>query len=170
MYLSGESNGGQLVNYVFQEMPEVWAAVGTWYGLPLLGKWAVAQTKLIRAAMQGVQAGFVSFHGRQDTCIPPGGGESDDGWLFESEESWVGLQAALNGCGGIPKRVHTPWSGGDLKLECLEYPQCSSGHRVLRCYYNEGHGVWPEEKRGEQVMLWHMFQHYRRHDAVRSEF
>eukprot|EP00929_Paragymnodinium_shiwhaense_P047643 TRINITY_DN24158_c0_g2_i2.p2 TRINITY_DN24158_c0_g2~~TRINITY_DN24158_c0_g2_i2.p2 ORF type:complete len:131 (-),score=30.02 TRINITY_DN24158_c0_g2_i2:195-587(-) len=110
------------------------------------------------------QMAVMSLHARQDTTVPPGGGVSDAGWIFESELSVRSIFAALHGCEREEVRLPTKWDGGNLTFECFEHPRCSSGRRIIDCHYDGQHGDWPNyptNTAGDEIAVWFFLQHRR---------
>mmetsp|Transcript_3646 Transcript_3646/g.9281 ORF Transcript_3646/g.9281 Transcript_3646/m.9281 type:complete len:372 (-) Transcript_3646:110-1225(-) len=158
VYLLGESNGAMLVHYLTQEMPGAFAAVVPWYGHPLLGYVTGADAQLIRNATAFRETSMLQLHGRSDTVIPPAGGETPDGWLYEPLEPVQRAWAAIHNCELRATSVSTSWDGGKKHFACSEYLGCTTGGRVMRCFYDGEHGVWPEGHSGDDITLWFVSQ------------
>lgn len=165
VYLQGESNGAMFVQHVAREMPEVFAGVAPWFGTPMVGFLLGHQSQLIRSRAAASQVAYLSLHGRNDTTIPPGGGETDGGWIYEPQIQAVGVWAAIHGCKLRASPIRTPWDGGVLNFACEEHLLCSSGRRVIQCMYNGVHGDWPSNMDGDEATLWFLLQFSRDDDA-----
>jgi poly(3-hydroxybutyrate) depolymerase len=154
VYLHGESNGAELVQHLVREMPDRFAGIAPWFGTPLLGFLVGRNSRLIRHRSDVAQISFLSLHGRQDVTIPPAGGVTYDGWIFEPEREVSNVWAALNDCDSYESVSKTRWDGGHLNFSCVEHLKCASTRRVMRCAYDGVHGDWPTGQAGDEITLW----------------
>ena len=53
----------------------------------------------------------------------------------------------------------TYWDGGGSNFQCLEYKGCSSGRRIMRCYYDGGHMDLPKNSTADEITLWFLLQY-----------
>ncbi|CAJ1401104.1 unnamed protein product [Effrenium voratum] len=162
IYVTGESNGGMMAHYLVQSLPGTFAAVAPWYGLPLLGYGLGAEFELVRDTKNCRQTAMLQLHGRQDDIMPPGGGVSGGflpGWIYEPlnkvQQGW----AAVHDCDTVASSTQTYWDGGDKNLECFDYKGCTSGRRIMRCFYDGGHGDLPGDGTADQITLWFLMQY-----------
>jgi len=162
VYVMGESNGGMLAHYLVQSLPGIFAAVAPWYGLPLLGYGLGAEFELVRDTKNCRQTAMLQLHGRQDEIIPPHGGVSggfQPGWIYEPlnkvQQGW----AAVHECDTVASKAKSYWDGGSQNFECFDYKGCSSGRRIMRCFYDGGHGDLPSGGVAEEITLWFLLQY-----------
>lgn len=170
VYVTGESNGGMLAHYLVQSLPGTFAAVAPWYGLPLLGYGLGAEFELVRDTKNCRQTAMLQLHGRQDEIMPPQGGVSGGfmpGWIYEPlnkvQQGW----AAVHECDTVASEAKSYWDGGKQNFACFDYKGCSSGRRIMRCFYDGGHGDLPEGNVAEQITLWFLLQ-YRLDEAAQA--
>merc|ERR1740129_2570187 len=108
---------------------------------------------------------ILHYHGRFDTEVPPGGGVSEDFWIYESMEDTLKQLAEIQGCdiSGPPPRLPDPIGSSKNRnltlpdednVECWEYPDCAG--RVAYCLYDGGHGTWPLEHMAE-LAFWFFY-------------
>jgi len=168
IYAHGESNGGMMVNHLVREMPQAFAGVSPWFGSPLLGSLLGPEMQLIRSRADAARTALLTLHARSDVTVPPGGGVSDGGWIFESESSVRSMWAAFHGCQIAHDVIPTKWDGGDLNFTCIEHRACMTGRRVIGCQYRGQHGDWPSCDHGDRIMLWFLFQFSRGHATSRQ--
>jgi len=78
-----------------------------------------------RSALAGTSV--LALHDRQDTNIPPAGGVSAFGWIYESLARAVGVYAAINGCTEVahPALGLEAFEGGVANLQCTEHLNCT---------------------------------------------
>lgn len=162
VYVTGESNGGMLAHYLVQSLPGTFAAVAPWYGLPLLGYGLGAEFELVRDTKSCRQTAMLQLHGRQDDIMPPAGGVSGGflpGWIYEPlnkvQQGW----AAVHACDTVASEAKSYWDGGAQNFHCFDYKGCSSGRRIMRCFYDGGHGDLPDGGVAEQITLWFLLQY-----------
>eukprot|EP00413_Alexandrium_margalefii_P011630 CAMPEP_0204524900 /NCGR_PEP_ID=MMETSP0661-20131031/7621_1 /ASSEMBLY_ACC=CAM_ASM_000606 /TAXON_ID=109239 /ORGANISM="Alexandrium margalefi, Strain AMGDE01CS-322" /LENGTH=375 /DNA_ID=CAMNT_0051530675 /DNA_START=56 /DNA_END=1183 /DNA_ORIENTATION=+ len=158
VYLHGESNGGMMMTHLVREMPEAFAGVSPWFGTPMLGFLLGPQMQMVTKQADFSKIALLTLHARSDVTIPPGGGVSEDGWIFEAESSVRRLWAAIHGCQQVHMHIPTKWDGGDLAFRCHEHTACRTGRRVIGCRYNGEHGDWPNSNHGDQITLWFLLQ------------
>jgi poly(3-hydroxybutyrate) depolymerase len=162
VYLQGESNGGMLVWHLMQDMPDVFAAVVPWFGLPLLGYTFGRDFGAVRAPEQFGHTAILQLHGRQDHIIPSASGIAHGdggGWIYEPLDKVHAGWAAVHGCQRRLMPVATRWDGGPSNLSCREFPGCASGRRIMRCMYNGEHGDYPSpDPTGDEITVWFMLQ------------
>lgn len=170
VYVTGESNGGMLAHYLVQSLPGTFAAVAPWYGLPLLGYGLGAEFELVRDTKNCRQTAMLQLHGRQDEIMPPQGGVSGGfmpGWIYEPlnkvQQGW----AAVHECDTVTSEAKSYWDGGNQNFACFDYKGCSSGRRIMRCFYDGGHGDLPEGNVAEQITMWFLLQ-YRLDEAAQA--
>eukprot|EP00438_Fugacium_kawagutii_P024188 Skav213510 [mRNA] locus=scaffold656:79335:80592:+ [translate_table: standard] len=161
VYVMGESNGGMLAHYLVQSLPGTFAAVAPWYGLPLLGYGLGAEFELVRDTKSCRQTAMLQLHGRQDDIMPPQGGVSSGfmpGWIYEPlnkvQQGW----AAVHECDTVASEAKSYWDGGKQNFGCFDYKGCSSGRRIMRCFYDGGHGDLPAGGVAEQITVWFLLQ------------
>ena len=108
-----------------------------------------------RAEAAGTTA-LLSLHGTADTTIPPQGGESSDGWLYETLDRSVGVWASgVHGCATEPEATspHPAVPG----LDCVAYSKCSSrSTKITTCRYDGTHGNWPTQPQTDDF-VWEFF-------------
>jgi poly(3-hydroxybutyrate) depolymerase len=150
-----------LAHYVAQELPSTFAAVMPWFGTPLLGFAAGSQMQVVRDAASIRQTAKLQLHDRSDKTIPWQGGATASYWLYEPLEKVQDLWAAVHGCTKLAKPIKTAWDGGKTNLQCFEYDGCSSGRRVMRCFYDGHHGDYPADGAGDELNVWFMLQFQR---------
>mmetsp|Transcript_146575 Transcript_146575/g.207886 ORF Transcript_146575/g.207886 Transcript_146575/m.207886 type:complete len:395 (-) Transcript_146575:177-1361(-) len=162
VYVTGESNGGMLAHYLVQSLPGTFAAVVPWYGLPLLGYGLGAEFELVRDRTDCRQTAMLQLHGRQDEIMPVAGGVSggfQPGWIYEPlnkvQQGW----AAVHNCDTVASPTHTYWDGGEKNFACFDYKGCTSGRRIMRCFYDGGHGDRPGEGAADQITVWFLLQY-----------
>ena len=135
IYATGPSNGGMFTDYLATQLPGVFAAVAPWYG-------AFLRNMLLKQPLKRVS--LISLHGLKDTTIPAAGGESNDHYLYYSENTTVLEWAIENGCSTELVKVKTPFDNQPMVHTCVEHPNCSTGATVMYCYFpNQGHAFWP---------------------------
>ncbi|CAL1155053.1 unnamed protein product [Cladocopium goreaui] len=168
VYVTGESNGGMLAHYLVQSLPGTFAAVAPWFGLPLLGYGLGAQFELVRYTKDSRQTAMLQLHGRDDDVMPIAGGVAGNKWIYEPlnkvQQGW----AAVHDCDTTASTTKTYWDGGSGNFSCLEFKGCSSGRRIMRCFYDGGHMDLPEDGIADQITLWFLLQ-YRLDDPWASE-
>lgn len=103
VYATGASNGGMLLHRLVAQLPTIFRAIVHVYATPLAGQVAVPAASRKTAVM--------SLHGRFDTTVPAGGGESADGWFFASEAETLAAWAEVHGCS-----AHDGAYGEDTRL------------------------------------------------------
>eukprot|EP00929_Paragymnodinium_shiwhaense_P067413 TRINITY_DN33938_c0_g1_i1.p1 TRINITY_DN33938_c0_g1~~TRINITY_DN33938_c0_g1_i1.p1 ORF type:complete len:321 (+),score=33.49 TRINITY_DN33938_c0_g1_i1:77-1039(+) len=119
IYAHGESNGAMFLHHLVRQLPDVFAAVVPWYGTPMLGYLLGEHSRVVSNITALQQTALLTLHARQDDTIPPDGGVSKDGWIYESESSvrhlWAAIHTAvtcgscstpLRGCFRIKKSYH----------------------------------------------------------------
>ena len=163
VYVTGESNGGMLAHYLVQSLPGTFAAVVPWYGLPLLGYGLGAEFELVRDTKNCRQTAMLQLHGRQDDIMPPQGGVSGGfmpGWIYEPlnkvQQGW----AAVHECDTVASEARSYWDGGKQNFRCFDYKGCSSGRRIMRCFYDGGHGDVPGDGVADQITVWFLLQYH----------
>ena len=57
-------------------------------------------------------------------------------------------------CDTTASTTKTYWDGGSGNFSCLEFKGCSSGRRIMRCFYDGGHMDLPEDGIADQITLW----------------
>eukprot|EP00928_Gymnodinium_smaydae_P027047 TRINITY_DN2103_c0_g1_i1.p1 TRINITY_DN2103_c0_g1~~TRINITY_DN2103_c0_g1_i1.p1 ORF type:complete len:260 (-),score=34.47 TRINITY_DN2103_c0_g1_i1:519-1298(-) len=165
VYAQGASNGAMMVQHLVRALPNTFAAVSAWYGTPLIGHLLGQQQQLVHDQAALSRTAYLALHGRNDTTIPPSGGVSDGGWIFEPLVQSTAAWAALHRCDDVPTPLATRWDGGDKNFRCEEYMACASLRRVVQCMYDGQHGDEPTGTDGDQATLWFMFQFERSSDA-----
>lgn len=153
----GESNGAMLVHHLIQQLPGRFLAAVPVFGSPLLGYLVGAEYQLIAEQALARRTSILQLHDRSDTVIPWQGGESGDGWLYESRDRALGVWASLHACEKHPVLMDTIYSDGPANIKCFAYPGCRTGGRVTFCMYDGTHGVWPDQPRAVQL-IWSFFQ------------
>jgi poly(3-hydroxybutyrate) depolymerase len=155
VYVQGESNGAMMVQHLVRALPETFAGIATWFGTPMLGYILGKSLQLVDdGPLFSERTAILALHGRNDTTIPPGGGASDGGWLFEPLEQATGVWAALHRCKRPATPVATRWDGGPLNFRCHEYNRCATGRKIMQCMYDGQHGDWPSGNDGDEITLW----------------
>merc|ERR1712151_235195 len=109
-------------------------------------------------SVKGTNLAFIAA--MKDVSIPPGGGESWDGFLWEPINTTLAAYAKQNGCKGSQEYIKSPFGEsfreGNL-IDCHGWTSCDGG-RVVRCDFNEDHGFWPvsflHPKMGEDLNWW----------------
>lgn len=158
IYAQGESNGAELVHHLVRELPATFAGISTWYGTPLLGYLLGKNMQLIRGHTELSRTAVLALHGRNDTTIPPEGGVTDGGWLFEPLRQSTGVWSYVHQCDQTAKPLSTRWDGGPLNFRCMEHQSCSSGRQVVECMYDGQHGDWPVGDAGDEITLWFLLR------------
>eukprot|EP00811_Abedinium_folium_P036618 NODE_9310_length_1433_cov_2.707504.p1 GENE.NODE_9310_length_1433_cov_2.707504~~NODE_9310_length_1433_cov_2.707504.p1 ORF type:complete len:395 (+),score=56.72 NODE_9310_length_1433_cov_2.707504:79-1185(+) len=158
VYAHGESNGAMFVQHLVRELPGTFAAVAPWFGTPLISFLNGNNSQLIVHLETLRGTGYLALHGRQDVTIPPMGGVTSDGWIYEPERQATGVWAAVNGCGMDREPMMTPWDGRGKAFGCMEHPHCTSGAQVISCMYDGVHGDWPQGKDGDNITMWFFLQ------------
>merc|ERR1712072_887039 len=92
--------------------------------------------QLLTAQPEISKTAILALHARNDTTIPPSGGVSDSGWLFEPLDQSTGIWATLHECEKTATAIKTPWDGGKERFACAEFMHCTSGRRVIQCMYD----------------------------------
>ena len=155
VYAVGESNGAMLIHFLAQTLPGTFAAVSPVFGLPLIG-YAVGPTyNLIRQAQAVSRTSLLQIHDRSDVTIPWRGGNSSDGWLYESLERSTGPWAAIHGCELVPSLdpiQHDP----KTRMACYKHRSCQAGSAVAYCMYDGTHGAWPSQPIADRL-IWTFF-------------
>ncbi|CAJ1423764.1 unnamed protein product [Effrenium voratum] len=75
--------------------------------------------------------------------------------LNKVQQGW----AAVHDCDTVASSTQTYWDGGDKNLECFDYKGCTSGRRIMRCFYDGGHGDLPGDGTADQITLWFLMQY-----------
>ena len=81
------------------------------------------------------QIAVLNLHARNDNVVPPGGGQSSDGWFFESVNTLMAQWGSYNSCSGALPPYCSSASPHKLQLQstrsktfCLTtrllWPQC----------------------------------------------
>merc|ERR1711920_1082656 len=100
-------------------------------------------TLVVPKALAGIRVAH--FHGLRDRCIPPTGGEANDGYLYTPLNQTLDGFAQVNGCKDLPQRLLTPFGKGSRNFKgCWSYGMCLHGGLVARCDFNHEHGFWEE--------------------------
>ena len=80
--------------------------------------------------------------------MPPQGGVSGGfmpGWIYEPlnkvQQGW----AAVHECDTVASEAKSYWDGGKQNFACFDYKGCSSGRRIMRCFYDGGTEISPRE-------------------------
>lgn len=167
VYLQGESNGGMLVHYLAQELPEMFAAVVPFYGLPLIGHAVVPMSQVLQTPATARQTAMLQLGGRGDVVIPISGGLSSQGFYYEPRVGIQRLWASIHECRAASAPVEVRWQGGATNVTCEEHLGCETGRRIMACSYDGPHGTWPAMHAGEEMAVWFMLQHRRDADGGR---
>lgn len=158
MLVTGESNGGIMTYYLMQQLPEYFSDWMPVFGLPLKGKGGFPS--------EMKNKDILHYHGRYDTEVPPGGGLSEDGWLYESMHGTLKELAVIQGCDTSknPPSIPHPFGNRDTaknitqpqedNVDCYEYEGCSG--RVAYCMYDGGHYTWPLDHMAE-LAFWFFY-------------
>lgn len=64
------------------------------------------------------------------------------------------MRFPLEDCDTTASTTKTYWDGGTTNFSCLEYKGCSSGRRIMRCFYDGGHMDLPDNGVADQITLW----------------
>jgi poly(3-hydroxybutyrate) depolymerase len=162
-FVVGESNGGMLVHYLLSKLPGMFRAAAPTFGLPLAGYLVGPEYQLVTQRGLASTSSVLQLHDRSDTVIPWQGGESSDGWLYESRDRTMGVWAAIHNCSLRPVGEATPFDGGPSSLACWKYPGCAATSNELPsaavikyCMYDGGHGDWPDQPRADDL-VWSFF-------------
>jgi len=158
VYAHGESNGAMLVQHLVRELPATFAGVSTWFGTPLVGYLLGSRLQLVAEQLPLSRTAILALHGRNDTTIPPQGGVTESGWIYEPLAQSTGVWAAVHHCNDRVTHVATRWDGGPKNFQCSEFRRCSTGRRIMQCMYDGVHGDWPSGFDGDQITLWFLFQ------------
>lgn len=144
LFASGASNGGMLIHWLATKLPSTFAALMPVFGLPLKGFTDVPNALLGTA--------ILALHDRSDTVIPVDGGETADGWIYESTDTMYGEWASVHGCNLKPHAIVTPYDGGNKHIACKEYTGCKNNKRIIRCLYDGTHGSYCPNQ--EKIAMW----------------
>merc|ERR1711994_446495 len=131
--------------YLMQKLPDLFSEFMPVFGLPLVG--------YLDFPLELKSKNIFHYHGKYDTEIPPGGGESQDHWLYESLDDTLHEIAIIQGCDlDSLETLETPFKGktgvGEDLIECYHFTKKCSG-KLAYCYYDGGHYTWPLEKMAE---------------------
>ena len=158
----GQSNGAMFIHHLITSMPGTFRAAVPCFGTPLLGYLDGAKFELITQAAATRRTAVLSLHGRDDPTIPPGGGRSADGWLYEtlnrSTAAWVANHADCD-ANAPPPAVHTPWDGTTgSRLLCAIACRSNATNRthVATCMYDAGHG-YAQNLTASDDLVWSWF-------------
>jgi poly(3-hydroxybutyrate) depolymerase len=94
IFASGESMGGIMAWQLATSLPHRFAAVAPTVGAPHEG-WTETPSS-------NEQISVLNLHARSDCVVPPGGGQSCDGWFFDSVNTLMTLWGDYNSCSGVP--------------------------------------------------------------------
>jgi poly(3-hydroxybutyrate) depolymerase len=161
VYAMGESNGGMMAHHLAREMPAAFAGILPLYGLPLQGVTA-ARGKLPSPLRS---TSFFQWHDRWDNVIPTDGAVSSQGWLYDTLNETIAQWVDLHGCSGSSVPMDAPTGGSldiDRRIECRQWPDCSSGQLVALCYFDGLHGNWIEDAVFELSFWWLVEQQQQR--------
>lgn len=139
-YYSAGTSFGALFAYYSAAVVDRFRAILPWYGMFYLHTEKYAKSTSI-----------FHFQGLKDEEIPPGGGESGDGYLYPEMNHALTRYANRYGC-GARVNISTPFDGRGTLVGCEEWPRCHDGLRVVRCNWDEAHGFWPSY--AEEMMFW----------------
>ena len=82
-----------------------------------------------------------------DTCIPPSGGVSiDQGWIYESLRSQLGLWSGVHGCSSPHGLNRGEAVNTTMDAECYVHCRRNGSEAtaaVMSCTYAGIHGTWP---------------------------
>ena len=84
IYVTGESNGGMFTYYLASKIADLVTGYGLVCGQPMVG-W-------LNTPLKAAESRMISFHGRDDTIMPPQGGlDGTSEWITESMNTtfWV---------------------------------------------------------------------------------
>ena len=134
VFASGESMGGMMAWELASSLGHRFAAVAPTVGAPMQG-WTE-----VPAAPE--QVSVLNLHARNDNIVPPGGGQSSDGWFWESVdvlmETWGEYNECAGGGGSWPNPVGS--GPGNTNLDCQQPADgCRDGTAVVTCAINGGH-------------------------------
>jgi len=168
LYLGGESNGGMLTHKVSQELPNTFAAFMPVFGLPLIGYITGKNGELLRNVASLQESAFLTIHDRQDQIIPMNGKLAPLekwSWYYESVDAVASVWSGIHGCSVAPVNLTLDDMDHDPGFECVEFEQCKSERRVIRCLYNGYHGKVPEMGIVGNLGFW-FFNQFRRNTPV----
>lgn len=141
----GQSNGAMFIHHLITAMPGTFRAAAPCFGTPLLGYMDGAEFQLLTRAAATQRTAMLSLHGRSDPTIPPAGGRSADGWLYETlnrtTATWVATHADCD-ANAPPRAVRTPWDGTTgSRLLCTVACRSTATNRthLATCMYAPPH-------------------------------
>jgi len=162
IYALGGSNGGMLLYYLAEKMPETFAALVPVYALPLLGYLRLGSHALQETAL-------LEIHDRGDHTIPVAGGMASRAfmaWYYESlakvVEAWAKMHGCQSNATNLTNFSHVVEPGPD-NFQCTERASCRSGRRVISCLYGKPgrHGDLPKGYALGRIVHW-FFGQFRR--------
>jgi poly(3-hydroxybutyrate) depolymerase len=135
VFASGESLGGLMAFEVGTKLADRFAAVAPTVGAPLVG---------FDVPPAGThQISFLSLWGRNDNVIPPGGGQSNDGWFYVGVDDYSDTWATYNSCNGAQREWENPVGSGpgNTNLNCVMHRgDCEApGTDVVHCAFQGNH-------------------------------
>ena len=151
VFASGESMGGMMAWQLAESLPHRFAAVAPTVGSPHQG-WAAAPATT-------EQISVLNLHARNDQVVPPGGGQSSDGWFFESVAVLMNVWGDYNACGGVSAAWPNPIGAGpgNLNMECtMPATGCRASSEVVTCAIQGCHFRQIEEFFGELAYFFFM--------------
>jgi hypothetical protein len=88
------------------------------YGLPFLGR--------LNVPKELGKVPILQLHDRSDKTIPPNGGLTEDGFLYESITTTLSVWARNHSCkiSSNLTGVVTKFEGGNRNMVCQEYKKC----------------------------------------------
>ena len=136
IFASGESMGGLMAYQVAADIAHRFAAAAPTVGQPLDGFGAAASNP-------NEQISILDLHARNDNVVPPGGGQSNDGWFYSGVDAMMDIWGEYNSCSGGSEDWDNPVGSGpgNTNLACVEpASNCGqTGTAVISCAMNGGH-------------------------------
>ena len=145
IFMTGMSNGALFTHYYVTRNPGVVNAIIPLHGQPVAG--------CSRFTSESGQTAILSVSAAWDIVIPPDGGLSDFGQIFDGWQTTMAGWARNNQCSSKPNlsTAMNPFNGGEDNLQCEEYDNCQGG-RVIQCFHDAHHGNVPSSI--EQLTWW----------------
>ena len=146
--LIGESNGGMFTYLLSEKLnPKPSHFIPIYGNLPI--------NKIIKT---DGQANLLSFYDRWDDTVPIDGGQAEDGYLYQSEDTMISSWRDQNNCQifGKMETFVTPWGKDNLRLDCMTYKSCGTEigrNYISSCHYDGWHG-WKPDYYVEEQLWW----------------
>lgn len=159
VFASGESMGGMMAFELGHTLANRFAAVAPTVSAPAVGFSSVPSSQ--------EQISLLSLWAVRDGTIPPGGGASDDGWLWTSVADYTADWASYNGCSGSSGAWPNPVGSGPggTQLNCQRSQgECDApGTDVIDCSFNGNHFTSIDGFFGE--LAWYFFETHPKTEA-----